>query len=64
MHIMLLTPFYIVELGFTAVHIIFLLFAKNIDCGEAVLTSSTNLFFEQKYEKYQTFDMKTFSFWW
>ena len=45
--------FYIVKLGFTRVFIIFLISAKNIDCGysleppqrglsEAVLTSTTN----------------------
>ena len=42
----------------------------NIDCGyslepprlaEAVLTSTHNLYFEQKYEKYQNFYMKAFS---
>ena len=44
-----------VKLGFTGVYIIFLISAKNIDCGEAVLTSTHNLYFEQKYEKYQSF---------
>ena len=50
--------FYIVKLGFTGVYIIFLTSAQNIDCGyllelprEAVLTSTHNLCFEQKYEK-------------
>ena len=49
--------FYIVKLGFTGVYIIFLISAQNIDCGytEAVLTSTHNLCFEQKYEKYQIF---------
>ena len=45
--------FYIVKLGFTEVYIIFLISAQNIDCGhvaEAVLTSTHNLCFEQKYE--------------
>ena len=32
--------------------------------GEAVLTSTHNLCFEQKYEKYQNFYLKPFSFWW
>ena len=32
--------------------------------AEAVLTSVHNLCFEQKYEKYQNFHLKTFSFWW
>ena len=32
--------------------------------GEAVRTSTHNLCFEQKYEKYQNFYLKTFSFWW
>ena len=62
----ILTPlnptFYIVKLGFTGVYIIFVISAKNINCGtrenrlaEAVLTSTHNLCFEQKYEKYQNF---------
>ena len=46
--------FYIVKLGFTGVYIIFLISVQNIDCSmlEAVLTSTNNLCFEQKYEKY------------
>ena len=51
--------FYIVKLGLTGVCIIFLISAQNIDCGysldppaEAVLTSTHNLYFEQKHEKY------------
>ena len=53
--------FYIVKLGFTGVYIIFLISAQNI---EAVLTSTHNLCFEQKYEKYQSFFfyLKIFSF--
>ena len=60
--------FYIVKLGFRGVYIIFLISAQNLDCGyslepprqgEAVLTSTHNLGFEQKYEKY----LKIFSFW-
>ena len=57
--------FYIVKLGFTEVYIIFLISAQKIDCeyslepphrggsneNEAVLTSTHNLCFEQKYEK-------------
>ena len=50
-----LEHFYIEKLGFTGVYIIFLIFAQNIDCeyslAEAVLTSTHNLCFEQKYEK-------------
>ena len=42
-HTPLKPQFYIVKLGFTGVHIIFLI-------GEAVLTSTHNLCFEQKYE--------------
>ena len=52
--------FYIVKLGFTGAIHYFSCFAKNIDCGyslwvlvEAVLTSTHNLCFENKYEKYQ-----------
>ena len=64
--------FYIVKLGFTGVYIIFLISAQKQIVGtrynrlvEAVLTSTHNLGFEQKYEKYQNFYLKTFSFgWW
>ena len=52
--------FYIVKLGFTWVYVIFHISAQNIDfgtrwnrLGEAVLTSTHNLCFEQKSEKYQ-----------
>ena len=62
--------FYIVKLGFTGVYIIFLISAQNIDCGyslerlgEAVLTSTHNLCFVQKYEKYLSFLSDIFSFW-
>ena len=70
----LLKPhFYIVKLGFTGVYIIFLISAQkhrlwvpvrtaSPRLGEAVLTSTHNLCFEQKYEKYQQFYLKTFSF--
>ena len=61
--------FYIVKLGFTGVYIIFLVLLKNIDCGysldrlvEMVLTSTYNLCFEQKYEKYQIFLTESFHF--
>ena len=50
--------FYIAKLGFTGLYIIFSWSAKIIECGysleppaEAVLTSTHNLCFEQKYEK-------------
>ena len=44
---------YIVKLGFTGMHIIFLIFAQNIDCGYSqgwnrVLKSTCTLCFEQK----------------
>ena len=59
--------FYIVKLGFTGVYIIFLISAQKIDCGysldEAVLTSTYNLCFEQKYEKYRIFLSENFHFW-
>ena len=58
------------KLGFTGLNIIFLIFAQNIDCGysleppaEAILTSTHNLCFEQKYEKDQIFYLKIYSFW-
>ena len=59
--------FYMVKLGFTGgaggwVYIIFIIFAQIMDCGyslephsEAVLTSTYNLCFEQKYENFQNF---------
>ena len=45
--------FYIVNLGFTGVYIIFLISDQNRlwVLYEAVLTSTHNLCFEQKYEK-------------
>ena len=67
------THFYIVKLRFIGVYIIFLISAQNIDCGyslespglgEAVLTSTNNLCFEQKYEKYQNFLSENFHFFW
>ena len=63
--------FYIVKLGFTGVYIIiYLISALNIDYGyslepprRAILTSTHNLCFEQKYEKISVFYLKIFSFW-
>ena len=68
--------FYIVKLGFTWVYIISLISAQNINCGyslepprrgssndEAVLTSTHNLCFEQKYKKISDFFyLKIFNF--
>ena len=51
--------FYIVKLGFTGVYIIFPTLQENI---EAVLTSTHNLCFEQKYKKYQTALSENFPF--
>ena len=58
---------YIVKLGFTGVYNIFFFLLKNIDygyslerLGEAALTCThNNICFEQKYEKYQNFYLKT-----
>ena len=50
--------FYIVKLGITGVYIIFLIAAEN----QAVLTSTHNLCFEQKYEKYRSFLPENFWF--
>ena len=50
--------FYILKLEFAGVNIIFLISAqrhKLYRLSEAVLTSTHNLCFEQKYEKYQFF---------
>ena len=54
--------FYIVKLGFTRVYIIFLISAKNIDCGYSLEPSTHNLCFEQKYEKYLSFLSENFQF--
>ena len=56
--------FYIVKLGYTGVYIIFLISAQKHKLWvltEAVLTSTHNLCFEQKYEKYQSFFIWKFS---
>ena len=56
--------FYIVKLGFTGVYIIFLISAQKhrlwVLVRTAVLTSTYNLCFEQKYEKYQIFLSENF----
>ena len=57
--------FYIVKLGFTGVYIIFLILLKIHRLWvlpEAVLTSTHNLCFEKKYEKYQNFLSENFPF--
>ena len=57
--------FYIVKLGFTGVYIIFLISAQKHRLWvlvEAVLRSTHNLCFEQKYEKYLIFFIWKFSF--
>ena len=57
--------FYIVKMGFTRVYIIFLISAQKHRLwvlGEAVLTKTHNLCFEQKYEKYQNFSFENFQF--
>ena len=45
--------FYVAKLGFTGIYIIFLISAKNIDCGYSLEPPRRSL--EQKYEKYQNF---------
>ena len=55
----MLTPLNHSKTGVYRVYIIFLISA------EAVLTSTHNLCFEQKYEKYKNFYLKSFVFvWW
>ena len=60
--------FYIVKLGFTGVYIIFLISAQKhrlwvfVRTASAVLTSTHNLCFEQKYEKYLKFLSENFQF--
>ena len=64
--------FYTVKLGFTGVYIIFLFSAQKhrlgvlvrTASGEAVLTSTHNLCFEQKYAKISEFLSEKFHFWW
>ena len=56
---------YIVKLGFPGVYIIFLISAQKHRLwvlGEAVLTSTHNLYFEHNYAKYHNFYQKIFSF--
>ena len=52
--------FYIVKLGFTGVYIIFLISAQKHRLWVLVRTASPS--FEQKYEKYQNFYLKIFTF--
>ena len=67
-YLYLLKPhFYTVKLGFTGVYIIFLIFAKNVDCGcslEPPRRGGSNecpqSMFGQKYEKYQIFLSENF----
>ena len=67
--------FYIIKLGFTGVYISLLISAQihrlwvlvrsalvRLFLGEAVLTSTHNLCFDQKYEKYQNFLSENFHF--
>ena len=54
--------FYIVKLGFTGVYIILLISVQKHRLCEAVLTSTLNLCFEQKYEKYSNFLSENFQF--
>ena len=53
--------FYVVKLGLTGVCIIFLISAQKHRLW-VVLTSTHNLCFEQKYEKYQNFLSEDLSF--
>ena len=52
---------YIVKLGLTGVHIIFLTSAQK-HSTHIVLTSTHNLCFQQKYEKYQNIFSENFHF--
>ena len=61
--------FYVENIIFYVEYIIFLILLNNIDCGyslepprRGVLTSTHNLCFEQKYEKYQIFLYENFHF--
>ena len=57
--------FYIIKLGFSGVYIDFLIPAPKHRLwvlDEAVLRSTHNLCFQQKYEKYQNFYLKIFIF--
>ena len=50
------------KLGFTGVYIISLISAQKHRLWVLVLTSTFNLFFGQKYEKYQSFLSENFQF--
>ena len=53
--------FYVIKTGVCRSIYYFSYFAKNIDCeAEAVLTSTHNLCFEQKFEKYLFFYLRIF----
>ena len=61
--------FYMVKLGFTGVYIIFLISAKNIDCGYSIepprrggSTSIHSICLEQKNETYLNFYLNIFIF--
>ena len=55
--------FYIVKLGFTRIYVIFLISARNIDCGYSLEPPHrNNLCFEQKYEKILDFLSENFHF--
>ena len=57
------THLYIIKLGFTGVNIIFLFFYAQKHRLLVLVETALNLCFEQKYEKYETFYLKIFSFW-
>ena len=61
--------FYIIKMVFTEVYVIFLILLKTIGCGYSFEPSWRcgsneyhNLYFEQKYEKYQNFLSENFQF--
>ena len=67
----LIPHFYIVKLGLQGYTLFFRISAQKHrlwvlvrSACEAVLTSVHNLLIEKKYEIYQIFYLKTFSFWW
>ena len=55
---------YVVKLGYAGVYLFFLFLLQNIDCGYSLEPPrrTHNLCFEQKYEKYQFFQLKIFNF--
>ena len=68
MYTLLISHCFIVKLGHTGVHIVFLFLTQNIDCGyslelpHGVLKCTHNQCFEHKYFKYHKLPTEIFNF--